>query len=58
MLMPQQNRPVARSASRAALRSAIGPSDSVGCSICKIGCQLLPSPAKEICLVGCEKVAC
>ena len=58
MNLPRQSRPVERSVSVARARAGVQPSDSIGCTLCKVACNALPEPAKTLCLLACDKTVC
>ena len=58
MFMPRQAKPIARNGRTSRLGAGVVPSDSIGCSLCKVACQALPPIAKEACLIACDKFAC
>jgi hypothetical protein len=48
-----------RSVSVAAIeKSGVQASDSIGCTVCRLACNALPEPAKTLCLIACDRIAC
>ncbi len=59
MNSPTQARPVQRNANAAIKQKAgIQPSGPIECTICHIGCNQLPEPARTICHIGCDEIVC
>ena len=58
MNLPRQSRPVARGVSTVRRQPGVQPSDSIGCSLCKLACGALPEPAKTLCMIACDKTVC
>jgi hypothetical protein len=56
MNLPNQSRPIIRGVSTAKVAAGVNASQSPECTICRIGCNLLPEPAKTACLLACQLV--
>jgi hypothetical protein len=59
MNLPTQVRPVMRNTAPSVKQKAgVQPSGGIECTICHIGCDQLPEPARSICHIGCDQVVC
>jgi hypothetical protein len=54
MNLPNQSRPIMRGVSTAKVAAGVNASETVACTVCRVGCSLLSGPEKALCLLACQ----
>lgn len=58
MRLPNQSPPVMRSVSNAAMLKTGIEASGIACTLCHMGCNALPEPARTVCNLACDHTVC
>ena len=58
MKLPNQTPPVVRHVSTAPMLQVNVAASDLPCTLCRLGCNALPEPARTVCNLACDRTVC